>query len=299
MRKQGIIRGLLVFLLLLLAIGLIVYPFIANYVFENRSDSIVELAQESMEAIEDTEKEEELEAAREYNQVIASGRVELTDPFKADVFDENVDEYNSLLCVNDDGVMGFVEIPSIDLMIPIYHGTSHEVLEKGAGHLQGTSLPIGGESIHTVITGHTGLSNARMFTDLTELEENDIFFLKVMGEKLAYKVDQIAVVDPSDVSKLQIVSGEDYCTLLTCTPYGVNSHRLLVRGVRTDYQEAIENEETFEVKPIESKWMSEYKNALYMSMACFTVGLVLLFVYRMIRNYYDDVVSGGKIDDFA
>lgn len=298
MKKQSIIRGLLVLLLLIIAVGLIVYPFIANYIFENRADSIVSSVQESMDSIEDVEKEAELKAAQEYNQVIASGRVKLTDPFEEDNLGEDIDGYNSLLNVTEDGVMGFIEIPSIDLMLPIYHGTSDVVLEKGAGHLQGTSLPIGGESTHTVITGHTGLSNAKLFTDLTELEKGDIFFLKVMGEELAYEVDQIKVVKPTAMSDVTIVPGEDYCTLLTCTPYGVNSHRLLVRGTRTDYQEAVENEETFEVKPIESKWMSEYKNALYISMACFTVGLVLLFIYRIIRNYYDDVISGGMIDDF-
>lgn len=286
------------FLLLLLAVGLIVYPFIANYIYENRADSIVASAEASMEEIQDDEEIAEIAAANEYNQVISSGRVILTDPFEADVLSEDVSDYNSLLCVTDDGVMGFVEIPSIDLMIPIYHGTSDAVLEKGAGHLQGTSLPVGGESTHTVITGHTGLSNAKLFTDLTELEEGDIFFLKTVGRKLAYEVDQIKVVEPTVMHDLQIIPGGDYCTLLTCTPYGVNSHRLLVRGVRTDYEEVIEKKETFEVKPTESKWMSEYKNALYLSIVCFVVGMVLLFVYRFIRNYYDDVVSGEKIDDF-
>lgn len=297
MKKQDIIRGLLVFLLLTLAVGLIAYPFIANYIFENRADSIVTSAEESMDSIEDTEQQAEIEAAREYNQVIASGHVQLTDPFIEDNSDTD-SGYDSLLCITDDGVMGFVEVPSINLKLPIYHGTSVSVLEQGAGHLQGTSLPIGGENTHTVLTGHTGLSNAKLFTDLIELEEGDIFFLSVVGEELAYMVDQIKVVSPNDVSDLQIISGGDYCTLLTCTPYGVNSHRLLVRGVRTDYQEAVENPETFEVKPIESKWMSEYKIALYISVACFAVGLILLIIYRLIKNYHDGVKSGEIIDDF-
>lgn len=298
MEKQNIIRGLLVFLLLILAVGLISYPFIANYIFENRADSIVSSVEEVADSIEDSEQEEAIQAAKEYNQVIASGRVQLTDPFIEFESDDDSDSYESLLCVTDDGVMGFVEIPSINLKLPIYHGTSDAVLEKGAGHLQGTSLPVGGENTHTVITGHTGLSNAKLFTDLTELDEDSIFFLNVMGEKLAYEVDQIKVVLPSEMSDLQIIPGEDYCTLLTCTPYGVNSHRLLVRGIRTDYQEAVENPETFEVKETESKWMSEYKNALVISMACFAVGLVILLIYRLVKNYHDGIKSGEIIDDF-
>ena len=298
MEKQNIIRGLLVFLLLILAVGLISYPFIANYIFENRADSIVSSVEEVADSIEDSEQEEAIQAAKEYNQVIASGRVQLTDPFIEFESDDDSDSYESLLCVTDDGVMGFVEIPLINLKLPIYHGTSDAVLEKGAGHLQGTSLPVGGENTHTVITGHTGLSNAKLFTDLIELEEGSIFFLNVMGEKLAYEVDQIKVVLPSEMSDLQIIPGEDYCTLLTCTPYGVNSHRLLVRGIRTDYQEAVENPETFEVKETESKWMSEYKDALVISMVCFAVGLVILFIYRLVKNYHDGIKSGEIIDDF-
>ena len=168
--------------------------------------------------------------------------------------------------------------------MPIYHGTSDSVLEKGVGHLQGTSLPVGGESTHTVLTGHTGLSNAKLFTDLTEVEEGDIFFLNVMGEKLAYKVDQIKVVLPSELNSLKVVPGEDYCTLVTCTPYGVNSHRLLVRGVRTDYKEAVESPETFESREVKSKWMDEYKKALLISIGCFCGGLIILFAVRRFLN---------------
>ena len=161
--------------------------------------------------------------------------------------------------MTDDGVMGFIKIPCIDVSLPIYHGTSEAVLEIGAGHLQGTSLPIGGESTHSVITGHTGLSSAKLFTDLTELEEGDMFFLNVMGEKLAYKIDQITKVLPEEISNLKIENGKDYCTLVTCTPYGVNTHRLLVRGERTDYVEATEDQSNFEVKKTKSQWQALVK----------------------------------------
>lgn len=284
MNKRGIVKGLMVFLLFGIAIALTMYPFISNWLFENKTDSVADAVEQAAQEMDDSEQQAALQAAREYNQVLANGHVTLTDPFEEDVTDEDLAEYESLLNLMDDGVMGTVEIPVIDVSLPIYHGTSESVLQKGVGHLHGTSLPVGGESTHTVLTGHTGLSKAKLFTDLTEMEEGDIFFLHVMGENLAYEVDQIKVVLPSELDDLKIVPGEDYCTLVTCTPYGVNSHRLLVRGVRTDYQEAVENPETFEDKEVESKWMEEYKKALLISIGCFIGCLVVLGIVRHFRN---------------
>ena len=284
MNKRGIVKGLMVFLLFGIAIALTMYPFISNWLFENKTDSVADAVEQAAQELDNSEQQAALQAAREYNQVLANGHVTLTDPFEEDVTDEDLAEYESLLNLMDDGVMGTVEIPVIDVSLPIYHGTSESVLEKGVGHLHGTSLPVGGEDTHTILTGHTGLSKAKLFTDLTELEEGDIFFLRVMGENLAYEVDQIKVVLPSELDDLKIVPGEDYCTLVTCTPYGVNSHRLLVRGVRTDYQEAVENPETFEDKEVESKWMEEYKKALLISVGCFIGCLVVLGIVRHFRN---------------
>lgn len=286
MKRRNRIRNLLVILLLLLAAGLMLYPFLANYMFEHRAGSIVSTVEKSAENMQDSVQQKAVEAAEEYNKIIASGHVTLTDPFLADQTEEHVEDYDSLLCMTEDGIMGVVEIPSIDVSLPIYHGTSPEVLEKGVGHLEGTSLPVGGVSTHTVLTGHTGLSSAKLFTDLTELEEGDLFFLKVMGETLAYQVDQIKVVLPTELDDLAVVHGEDYCTLLTCTPYGVNSHRLLVRGVRTDYQEAVENPIAFEKKKTESKWMAEYKHALIISMTFFIISLITLLIYRAVREHH-------------
>lgn len=284
MNKRGIVKGLMVFLLFGIAIALTMYPFISNWLFENKTDSVADAVEQAAQEMDNSEQQAALQAAREYNQVLANGHVTLTDPFEADKSQEDLAEYESLLNLTDDGVMGTVEIPVIDVSLPIYHGTSESVLQKGVGHLHGTSLPVGGESTHTVLTGHTGLSKAKLFTDLTEMEEGDIFFLHVMGENLAYEVDQIKVVLPSELDDLKIVPGEDYCTLVTCTPYGVNSHRLLVRGVRTDYQEAVENPETFEDKEVESKWMEEYKKALLISIGCFIGCLVVLGIVRHFRN---------------
>lgn len=284
MNKRGIVKVLLVLLLFGGALALTMYPFIANYLFENKTDSVVNSIEQSAQDIDDSEQKAAIEAAKKYNQTIANGHVQLKDPFDDEQLEQDAGEYNSLLNLTDDGVMGTIEIPSINVSLPIYHGTSDSVLEKGVGHLQGTSLPVGGESTHTVLTGHTGLSNAKLFTDLTEVEEGDIFFLNVMGEKLAYKVDQIKVVLPSELNSLKVVPGEDYCTLVTCTPYGVNSHRLLVRGVRTDYKEAVESPETFESREVKSKWMDEYKKALLISIGCFCGGLIILFAVRRFLN---------------
>lgn len=298
MKKRDIGKKLLVFLLFGIALMLMMYPFIANYLFEHKTDSVVDSVQQTAEKLDDSEQKAEIEKAMRYNESLANGHVVLTDPFKEEKTEEDTAEYESLLNLTNDGVMGTVEIPLINVSLPIYHGTSDAILKKGAGHLQGTSLPVGGASTHTVITGHTGLSNAKLFTDLTKLDKGDIFFLEVMGEKLAYQVDQIKVVLPTEMDDLKIVPGEDYCTLLTCTPYGVNTHRLLVRGKRTDYQEAVDAAKSEKPKKAESKWMSEYKRALAISVAFFVASLPFIFGIRYVREYRRKRRDGDVMDDF-
>ena len=281
-------------LFFILAIVLMSYPFISNYVFEHRADSLVSTVEKEMNDISDDQQATMIADAYAYNSVVSSGHVTLTDPFIADAVSdaESIGDYEDLLCLNDDGVMGSIEIPCIDVNLPIYHGTSDAVLRKGAGHLEGTSLPVGGESTHSVITGHSGLNNAKLFTDLESVIKGDCFFLHVAGETLAYQVDQVSVVLPDDMSKLQVVEGEDHCTLLTCTPYGINSHRLLVRGTRTDYEEAISNPESSKPKVIESKWMEEYQRALGISLSCLAVGVFILFLASHMSKHH-------KHDDFV
>lgn len=171
-----------------------------------------------------------LESAKKYNAkltgVIREDAFSLTDR-KSGSQDS---EYMNLLNVN--GIIGYVEIPSIDVYLQIYHTTSQDVLQKGAGHLEGSALPVGGLGTHTVITAHRGLPQAKLFTDLDQLQIGDYFCFHVLGETLAYQVDQIKVVEPTDTEPLNAVPGKDYATLMTCTPYGINSHRLLVRGIR-------------------------------------------------------------------
>lgn len=283
LKKIG--KFLLVLVVLGISMGLILYPFISNYLFENRADGIIDTVEKTADDADENQYKEEIEAAQKYNAELATGHVVLKDPFVEEKLDEDEKEYNSLLNMADGGVMGFIKIPCIDVSLPIYHGTSADILELGAGHLQGTSLPIGGESTHSVITGHTGLSSAKLFTDLTELEEGDMFFLHVMGEKLAYKVDQISVILPEEMDKLTIESGKDYCTLVTCTPYGVNTHRLLVRGERTEYTEDQEEEAGTEVKKTQSKWMEEYTKSIIISSSVLAVMLIVLLIWRRFAGH--------------
>lgn len=283
LKKIG--KFLLVLVVLGISMGLILYPFVSNYLFENRADGIIDTVEKTADDADEEQYKEEIEAAQKYNAELATGHVVLKDPFVEEKLDEDEKEYNSLLNMADGGVMGFIKIPCIDVSLPIYHGTSADILELGAGHLQGTSLPIGGESTHSVITGHTGLSSAKLFTDLTELEEGDMFFLHVMGEKLAYKVDQISVILPEEMDKLTIESGKDYCTLVTCTPYGVNTHRLLVRGERTEYTEDQEEEAGTEVKKTQSKWMEEYTKSIIISSSVLAVMLIVLLIWRRFAGH--------------
>lgn len=271
-----------------------IYPFAANYIFENRADSIVTTIEKASQDTGSIKWADALRKAEQYNCVVSEGHIQLKDPFLEEEMDHAAGDYDSLLCMTEDGVMGFVEIPSIDLSLPIYHGTSEQILETGAGHLQGTSLPVGGESTHAVLTGHSGLCSAKLFTDLTEMEKGDVFSLNVMGKKLAYRVDQIKVVLPNELEDLYVEKGKDYCTLITCTPYGVNTHRLLVRGERTAYQETTKNPGTVSSKKIKSRWMAEYKRALAVSLVMLSVGIILLITTRYIAGRSKIMAGRGQ-----
>ncbi len=178
------------------------------------------------------------------------------------------DNYEEVLNISGDGVMGYVEIPKINVYLPIYHGTGEDVLEKGAGHLEMTALPIGGENRHPVISAHRGLPSAELFTRLDEMETGDQFYIHVLDRTLAYEVDQIEVIEPEELSLLQPEEDKDLVTLLTCTPYAVNTHRLLVRGIRIPYTEDLEDGgET--VQDAGSTWLTEY-------LAAILTGIVLL-----------------------
>ena len=212
---------------------LLLYPQIREWAGRYEVESQAEAYQGRMAQETDGRLREMWDSAERYNRELSRGAAVLTDPFLSEVRQQE-QEYESLLAAGGDGLMGFVEIGTIDVYLPIYHGTDEETLEKGAGHLEGSSLPVGGAGTHTVLSGHTGLRTAKLFTDLDQLKEGDVFCLHILDQVLAYQVREIAVVEPSDVGRLRVRPGLDLCTLITCTPYGVNSHRLLITGERTD-----------------------------------------------------------------
>lgn len=263
---------------------LLAYPFLSNYLFEKSAGSTVESYQEKTDMMDQKIKEKVLDEARGYNENLLRSSIQLTDPFKTKKINGETVFYNNILNVDRSEIMGYVKIPCISVDLPIYHGTSAEVLERGIGHLAASSFPIGGESTHAVLTGHTGLSSAKLFTDLTEMKKGDLFFIHVLDKKLAYRVDRITVVKPEDTRNLQIIDGEDHVTLLTCTPYGVNDHRLLVRGKRTRYHE---KEEQTKERPHHSQWMEVYKQAIL-------IGLLIVFSLVGSRKMYGRIKGRKK-----
>lgn len=224
-------------MILLFFAGLLIllYPKVSDQWNQYRS---AQLKSEYTQAIGDSDRndlEEEREAASKYNEMLVGSSVPDAFAIREDQRDE---AYEQLLNINHDGMIGYVEVPSVDISLPIYHYTSEEVLQKGAGHLAGSSLPVGGASTHTVISAHRGLPSAKMFTDINLLEEGDIFELHVLDQVMTYEVDQIRTVEANRTDDLRIIRGKDYATLLTCTPYGVNTERLLVRGHRITGEDA-------------------------------------------------------------
>lgn len=237
MNRRGVLKRNLPFILIFL-VGMLIfaYPLISQKYYEIESGNEVVEFRKQTENIDKEEVQRRLDLARAYNNTLDPSR--LADPFTEEEQAGRA-EYARMLEVHE--MMGHIEIPRIGQDLPIYAGTSDEVLEKGTGHLEGTSLPVGGESTHTVITGHRGLPNAKLFRNLDQLVEGDVFYIHNLGDTLAYQVDQILVVDPSDFEPVIVEDGKDYATLLTCTPYMINSHRLLVRGHRIPYQAAIDD----------------------------------------------------------
>ena len=219
-----------IFLVLILIVGLslLLYPTFANYWNSFTQSRVLAGYIEQLAVMDDDQYQQIWNDAKLYN----ASLLHRVNNFI--LSDEQREEYNALLNVGGNEVMGYIEIPSINVSLPIYHGTDEGVLAVGVGHLEWTSLPVGGESTHCVLSGHRGLPSARLFTDLDQLKEGDYFMLNILDETLTYEVDQIRIVEPEEVDKLTIIEGRDLCTLVTCTPYGVNSHRLLVRGHRVD-----------------------------------------------------------------
>lgn len=269
----------------LLALGITIYPPISTAYNQKHQSQIHTQYQQQIEAADDAEIQTMLEAAAAYNEALIPG-VQNGQSFTIDSLQAAFVDYVNQLNPVDSGIMGYVEVPTLNVTLPIYHGTEDASLEIGAGHLLGSSLPVGGEGTHSIITGHSGMASQKMFSDLDQLETGDVFYLNVLGETLAYQVDQVKTVLPHETSDLQIVPGEDYCTLVTCTPFGVNSHRLLVRGTRIPYAEAVAyEEEVQETEEADSTWEQEYFKGLAIGVAIVVIILVIaLIAYYIWRN---------------
>ena len=273
----------------LLALGITLYPIISTRYNEQHQSEIHTAYQEQVEQADTSALDEARASADAYNESIQPG-VQLLDAFSQEAILSASEDYASQLNITGSGIMGYIQIPAIGVDLPIYHGTDDATLEKGVGHLLGSSLPVGGESTHAVLTAHSGMASQKMFSDLDLLKHGDVFYLDVLGETMAYQVDQIKTVLPYDTTYLGITEGGDHCTLVTCTPFGVNTHRLLVRGTRIPYEEAelIVEETTPEELP-ESTWEQEYIKGI-----CIAIGIVVaagilalaVWLYQRYRHGY-------------
>lgn len=238
-----------IFLILMMISGfaILLYPKVSNWLAKRNQIKTIQNFHKAVEEFDTEELEAERNKAVEYNQSLQN--VQISDPFGEEA-DMNVHgNYNEILDFGN-GIMAELSIPCIDVNLPIYHGTGEKILEKGIGHIHQSSFPIGGEGFHAILSGHTGLPSVELLTDLEKLKIGDRFYIKILKDTLAYEVDSILVVEPYDTSALQPVEGKDYVTLVTCTPYGINTQRLLVRGVRVPYIADEESEGSYTVNKI-------------------------------------------------
>ena len=279
--KQKILT-ILAILVFLAGLSLLAYPVVSNLLYEKEQEELMEhydsIVGENLTA---DEQAEELQECRDYNRGLLQGGVLLTDPFDMSQLDPSAMPYAGLLNVDEEGGMAYLRIPAIDVELMIYHGTEEEVLQKGVGHLQGSSLPVGGTGTHCVLSAHTGLNDKKLFTDLDQLENGDIFYIHVLGEILAYQVDQIRVVLPEETEDLKINDQEDYVTLVTCTPYGINTHRLLVRGTRVPYEEEREQSDG-ELR--KGSWLEQYRLAAFAGLSVVLAAAAGGFLWRRVRK---------------
>ena len=280
-RRRKIITIALAVLFFLLALGLSVYPIFSSRYNEAHQSLIHTEYRNAVQALPDTAIPEARAKAQAYNEELWSSIVQYGS-YSKDSVTSAVEEYAKLLDLTGTGAMGYVHIPKLEVSLPIYHGTEEETLDRGVGHLIGSSLPIGGSNTHAILTGHSGLASQKMFSDLDKLEVGDTFYLEVLNEVLAYEVDQINTVLPHDTTYLGLEEGKDLCTLVTCTPFGVNTHRLLVRGHRIPYtpanteNPAIELAETEE--SVDSTWEQEYEKGVYLAIGIVAIICLILFV---------------------
>ena len=270
---KKVIVCIIAVVLALTSIGIVSYPMVSSYLNSLNSSSEVVHYLDSAATMPDDGRAEILAAAREYNESLLAG-VGMGDPFGEP--QNTSGDYDTLLSIDGNPVMATVEIPCIGLNLPIYHGTGDDVLQHGVGHLSCTSLPVGGIGTHAVLTGHSGLSSNKLFSDIVSLQAGDVILIHVLGETLAYQVDQILTVLPTETEALEIDPAQDYVTLVTCTPFGVNTHRLLVRGTRIPYTETEVEQVRLTEQTTDGGWQTEYIRALELGVAVM-LGILAVF----------------------
>ena len=291
---KSIITTTALVLVFFLGLAAFLYPLISNTLYQAKQENDKALYEESMRKIaskkdddgndSDSRLENELESARQYNENLLDYGAFLTDPFDENkIEDPTTEPYASLLNLDGSGLMGYISIPAIGVDLPIYHGTTTETLADGVGHLQPTSLPVGGKGTHAVLSAHTGIAGKKLFTDLDQLEQGDEFYIRILNKTLAYKIDDIRTVLPEDVSSLSIERDKDYVTLVTCTPYGINDRRLLVRGTRTKYIAERENNTT-QKSAVTGNWISDYMKSIGIWTAIFATAGIITAIRRTIAK---------------
>ena len=282
--KRRYFRIVIAGIIFILALLLTLYPVISN-LYNQRHQSIIHTAYEEVLRQADTEDLERIwEQAVSYNESIIPGTA--GEAYSQEALLEASQDYESQLDLSGNGIMGYIEIPAICVNLPIYHGTDASTLDRGTGHLLGSSLPVGGPGTHAIITGHSGLASQKMFTDLEQLQEGDVFYLHVLNEVLAYQVKAVNKVLPHDTTLLGISPGEDLCTLVTCYPTGVNTHRLLVRGERIPLETGEEEQTPAEQRPSApaSKWEDQYMLGVWLGIFGMLVAALVYILYRMYRS---------------
>ena len=272
---------------LFLSAGLILYPILGNALAEKNKSLVMTEYSKAVEEMTDTRMEEVLTAAEAYNATLSPISVSADGAYSLTGLTAAQKQYDEILAVNESGIMGQLEIPELDIRLPIYHGTDGSTLEKGVGHLLGSSFPVGGEGTHAVLTGHSGLSREKMLTDMEKMKVGDRFFLHVLDRTLAYEVRDIFTVLPDDTSHLGIRQNEDMCTLITCTPYGVNTHRLLVQGYRVPYESETVSAATAETTGENSRvssWQQQYFDGIYYGVILADTVVLVWVVVRETRR---------------
>ena len=277
--KEGKWKTVIIYLLFFAGLLCLNYPSLAMLYSQLHQGQVISDYSQKMEEVSDQESEDAWKAARRYNRRLSKQTISnLADAF-SETEDKQDTEYQNLLNISGDGIMGMLEIPKINVYLPIFHGTEEKELQRGIGHILGTSLPVGGAGTHVALAGHNGLASAELLTNLDQLEEGDLFYLHILSQDLAYEVDQISIVLPEEISQLEIDREQDYVTLVTCTPYGINSHRLLVRGKRTTYPAEEQIAEQVKVKKYLYQWILEQK-VLLISIA----GIIIWCLVWIIRK---------------